>query len=513
MAYCTNCGSPVEENGRFCASCGLELGHGSRRRWLLLSVVVVLVLAVAAGGVVLLVRSSGKGSASTAAKAIATARHSPGPSTSTSESFASLYSQDKSGVVKILTSTCNTGGEGTGFVIGRRLIATVAHVVSGQVAMIIKSGTSTYTGRVIGIDNASDVALIRTGEPMSGHVFHFATTPPAVGDELAVVGYPLNGPLNFSSGSVSGLNRRIEVAGQVRTGLLQTDAAINPGNSGGPLIDGQGSVDGLVDALLTGAEGFGYAVTASTAAPLLQSWQASPAPPAPPNCGQPVTPAPPAPTTDAYDTVAAYFRAIDAKDWRQVWNLGGDNLGTSYRSMVDGYANTARDDAFIYKVDGPDVDVALLATEYSGVAQVYLGQYAVEDGTVIAGHQVLQSTDSGSGFSGVAGEWEGHGRYVLISNGGTGIIAYRSYTWCSDNPRTGCDGLTHNEIVDGGLTTFRLTSADRDTASGRFEFSTTGLSRAMSVQRDTATRTLLIPRFGDVSFCKPASQNEGLCGA
>jgi S1-C subfamily serine protease len=435
----------------------------------------------------------------------------PSPSTSaTSASFATLYTSDRTGVVKILTTTCDEAGEGTGFVIGRRLIATVAHVVSGEVTMTIKAGSSTYSGRVIGIDNGSDVALIRTSEPIAGHVFHFASVTPSVGDQLAVLGYPLDGPLTFTSGSVSGLNRREDIEGIVRTGLLQTDAAVNPGNSGGPLLDAQGDVAGLVDAKVINAEGLGYAVTARTAEPLLDSWRSSPQPTTRQDCGSSLTP-PATNNGDPFQTVTAYFNAINAKDWTSVWALGGRNLGTSFSAMVAGYANTAHDDAFIYRLSGRTVEVALLATEDSGIAQVYLGEYDVDSGAISSGHQTLQSTDSGTGYDPVAGTWEGHGRYLVLSSGGTGIIAYRSYTWCSDDPSTGCDGISGDDIVDGGLTTFRLSSSNGDQWRGRYAFSTTGVAGSVLLER-RPNDTLQIPSFTSVPFCGPRSP-EGICGA
>jgi V8-like Glu-specific endopeptidase len=428
-----------------------------------------------------------------------------------------VYAQDRSGVVKILTTTCDGLGEGTGFELSPRLVATVAHVIDGETAIKIKAGSVTYSGQVVGQDDASDVALVRTNKPMNGHVFHLASTVPAVGSQLAVIGYPLDGPITLTVGSVSGTNRQETIDGVARAGLIQTDAAVNPGNSGGPVIDDHDLVDGLVDAKVTNAEGLGYAVSTNDVGPLLNSWVEAPVALPPTECRQTTQAAPPpalpAPhLTGSLGAITAYFNAINAKDWPQVWSLGGDNLGGGYQQMVNGYAETAHDNPFIYHVHGPTVDVALLAKETSGATQTYIGQYTVENGTITAGRLTLESTDSGSGFRSMAGTWYGHGRTLVITPGGSGVIAYRTYNWCKDDPVPGCDGLIGNDIISGGLTTFRL-SSDGNGGSGQFVFSTTGLSGALSITRDPALGTLNIAQFGDAPFCSPTSPQTGICGA
>jgi S1-C subfamily serine protease len=440
------------------------------------------------------------------------------PSSPPTESPAALYAQDRTGVVKILTTTCDSLGEGTGFELSPRLVATVAHVVDGETSIKIKSGSASYTGQVVGQDDESDVALIRTNQPLSGHVFHLASTVPAVGSQLAVIGYPLDGPITLTVGSVSGTNRQETINGFARAGLIQTDAAVNPGNSGGPVIDDHGLVDGLVDAKVTNAEGLGYAVSTNDVGPLLNSWVQAPVALPPAECQQTTQaappPAPPAPQlTGPLGTVTAFFNAINAKNWPLVWSLGGDNLGGSYQQMVTGYAETAHDNPFIYHVGGTTVDVALLAKETSGATQTYVGRYTVENGAITAGHLTLEGTDSGSGFRNLAGTWYGHDRTMVITPGGSGIIAYRTFNWCKDDPVPDCDGLVGIDIINGGLTTFRLSSYNGNGGNGQFGFSTTGLTGSLSITRDAANNTLNIPQFGQAPFCSPTSQQTGVCGA
>ena len=83
---------------------------------------------------------------------------------------------------------------------------------------------------------------------------------------------------SLSSGVVSGLGRTFKSpdTGLMLSNVIQFDAAVNPGNSGGPLVDRNGEVVGIVDALInpTGQDvfiGIGFAVTIETAASALGS--------------------------------------------------------------------------------------------------------------------------------------------------------------------------------------------------------------------------------------------------
>src|SRR5665647_2493456 len=175
----------------------------------------------------------------------ATTSFSPSP-TSTAQSFADLYRNVSSGVVRIQATTCDGGGVGTGFLIAPNLVATVAHVVNESAALNLTAGekgaAGTTSGVVVGIDPSADVALVRLSRPMQGHVFTMAALPPSVGQEVAAIGFPVGDPMTFTRGTVSGLDRTIPIENVTRSGLIETDAPLNPGNSGGPLL----SVDGQV---------------------------------------------------------------------------------------------------------------------------------------------------------------------------------------------------------------------------------------------------------------------------
>jgi S1-C subfamily serine protease len=69
-----------------------------------------------------------------------------------------------------------------------------------------------------------------------------------------------------TAGVISALGRSIRPRPNLfLDDLIQTDASINPGNSGGPLVDAWGEVIGINTAILHGAQGIGFAVSAATA--------------------------------------------------------------------------------------------------------------------------------------------------------------------------------------------------------------------------------------------------------
>jgi hypothetical protein len=255
--------------------------------------------------------------------------------TSTSEeppppTLQESFEKVRSGVVRFEVAACGGGGQGSGFQIASDLVATVAHVVSeGQVIRVIEGTTST-AGTVIGIDQGTDVALVRTAVPLPGHVFTFAESGPRVGDQVAALGFPRGKPLGFDPGTINGLGRKADIGGYQRHDLLEMDAATNPGSSGGPVIRADGAVVGLVDAgpnpegPIAGDQGGRLAVSSATAQPLIQIWSAAPQPAPAGDCAGAVypdgTPIPPElfPTTEekqAATTLTVYFQAINVGDF------------------------------------------------------------------------------------------------------------------------------------------------------------------------------------------------------
>jgi hypothetical protein len=230
-------------------------------------------------------------------------------------------------------------------------------VVDGAAALgleVGEDGKGGYTsGDVVGIDRKSDIALIRTARPLSGHLFSFAVDLPAVGQEVAAIGFPEGEPMTLTRGTVSGLHRTIEIEGKQTTGLIQTDTAINPGNSGGPMLATSGTVYGVVDAKRNGAEGIAYAVSPQIAGERVDAWRGRTASVVSSPCAAPVAPlqardqAPNGPDTQdptsesVVKFFSAYFDAINAADYDSVWSMLAPSLrGRSSQGLARGLSTT-----------------------------------------------------------------------------------------------------------------------------------------------------------------------------
>ncbi len=144
---------------------------------------------------------------------------------------------------------------GSGFVFDAEhgYVLTNAHVVSGAERVFVRlaDGRST-TGRVLGADPESDLAVIDIDLP-DLHALPLAKADAvSVGEEVFAVGNPFGLEGSVTKGIVSAINRRGVLIGTTTyESLIQTDAVITPGSSGGPLVNLRGEVIGVSTAMAT----------------------------------------------------------------------------------------------------------------------------------------------------------------------------------------------------------------------------------------------------------------------
>jgi S1-C subfamily serine protease len=155
-------------------------------------------------------------------------------------------------------------GQGSGFIVDASgIILTNAHVVKGAdtVTVTLKDGR-TFTGEVRGMDEPTDLAVVKIEGDNLPVAPLGSSTDVSVGDWAIAVGNPLGLDNTVTLGIISTLKRPSSQAGipDKRLDFIQTDAAINPGNSGGPLVNDRGEVIGINTAIRADGQGIGFAI-------------------------------------------------------------------------------------------------------------------------------------------------------------------------------------------------------------------------------------------------------------
>jgi 2-alkenal reductase len=207
--------------------------------------------------------------------------------TNGSLSIEQIYKLDSPGVVEISATALGPrrtrpGGGlavrplGTGFVIDKagHVLTTSGRIAGVRSVMVGFSGGDQVNARVVGIDPATDIAVLQVDAHSR------ALTPLAlgdsdqveVGDPVVAIGNPLSFTRTTTAGIVSAVQRTIDsVTGAAMIEhAIETDAAINHGDSGGPLINAHGQVIGVNAPDPAGAQlrggtvGLGFAIPIDT---------------------------------------------------------------------------------------------------------------------------------------------------------------------------------------------------------------------------------------------------------
>lgn len=145
-------------------------------------------------------------------------------------------------------------------------ILTNSHVINDaqNVTVTLHDGHH-YTAKIIGLDKASDVALLQIKAKNLTALSIGDSNKPKVGDFVAAIGNPFGLNQSVTSGIVSALGRNT-LGIENFENFIQTDAPINPGNSGGALINMKGELIGINTAILApdrGSVGIGFAIPAN----------------------------------------------------------------------------------------------------------------------------------------------------------------------------------------------------------------------------------------------------------
>jgi S1-C subfamily serine protease len=180
------------------------------------------------------------------------------------DSLQPAVQKDQASIVKIAGQGCGGIVEGSGFVVGRDLVATNAHVVAGIRQPFVQDDNGNRAATTVWFDPDLDFAVLRV-KNLAGKSLPLSEKPVSSGTAAAVVGYPGGGGLTASPAAIlskiTASGRNIyNKAGVVRE-VYEIRATVIPGNSGGPLIAQDGSVIGVIFAESTAYKQVGYALT------------------------------------------------------------------------------------------------------------------------------------------------------------------------------------------------------------------------------------------------------------
>ena len=145
----------------------------------------------------------------------------------------------KVSAIPLLTST------GSGFFINKYGdLITNYHVIDGCDVVKVRHNNEIYNSSVVVFDSKNDLAVVST--ELDASVFSTLSPQqyPSLGEEVTVLGYPLNSMLGSSLKLTTGiLSSHTGIRGD--SSVYQISAPIQSGNSGGPVYDEAGEVLGV----------------------------------------------------------------------------------------------------------------------------------------------------------------------------------------------------------------------------------------------------------------------------
>jgi uncharacterized membrane protein required for colicin V production len=166
-------------------------------------------------------------------------------------------------IVKVRGTACGVGVEGSGWVAGRNLIVTAAHVVAGEppqtTLVTIPGQPLPAVADVVVLDLHNDVAVLR----VSGvDLKPLRLSDPRSGASVAILGYPLDGGLTATPGRIGRtatvLTQDALGNGPVARSITAIAGRVEHGDSGGPAVDTAGRVESMIFAARLGsASGYG----------------------------------------------------------------------------------------------------------------------------------------------------------------------------------------------------------------------------------------------------------------
>lgn len=163
----------------------------------------------------------------------------------TGKSAVSIYEKINPAIVSVDSQLSDGMSCGTGCIIDKSgIILTSAHVIDiGKNIVVTMSNGQNYDAELLkqyGVSN--DIALLKINVPTELRTVKLGDSAKIkVGQKVLAIG----NPFGFNGTLTQGIISRIDYA----KNRIQTDAAINPGSSGGPLLNTNGEIIGINQAI------------------------------------------------------------------------------------------------------------------------------------------------------------------------------------------------------------------------------------------------------------------------
>ncbi|HEY6730753.1 MAG TPA: MarP family serine protease [Solirubrobacterales bacterium] len=167
-------------------------------------------------------------------------------------------------VVRVLSTACGLGIEGSGWAVEPGVVVTNAHVIAGSddTTVTTQDGTE-LDATPIFYEPRHDLALLRVGASLPTLPI---SSERKVGEDAAVLGYPENGPYALFPARIGETRATVSEDsygnGPVERTIVALSGTVRSGNSGGPLVDPRGRVVGTVFAATTSGTRGGFAIPA-----------------------------------------------------------------------------------------------------------------------------------------------------------------------------------------------------------------------------------------------------------
>ena len=265
--FCRNCGEKNEETARFCKGCGVKIENSestsSRKEHT--AAILLSILLAAAGGFGVQQYLANEADADTLI-------------IQNSKQELEPVQQEKKEIIKAAQKKVYTivtdNGIGSGFLFAKNgMVVTNAHVVAGFTDVLVRnSDGDEVSGRVIGISDVEDIALIEVAAYKGQNPLPAEMAVTEVGSEVIALGSPNGFENSASIGYLTGVDRDISFDFEYEN-VYQIDAQIAPGSSGGPLVDAEtGKVIGINSLLYNDGNAIGFSIPLHSIHDSLMSW-------------------------------------------------------------------------------------------------------------------------------------------------------------------------------------------------------------------------------------------------